>query len=353
MLAVCLTQVVNQYLIDGHYDGDIKRISGDSYDFTAFTKKQMQLYKHANELFLDRDVVKESDGELIELLKLYKEMYPNVRITVIYEEADENNPDFIIELLKAGIYNIVIGNEVDDINLEIDTCLSDSGMTAEYWVDKGEPYSDIPELLEVVKFNLMKKAKDTHIFVYSAQSRVGTTTCAINLAKYLKSLGTNVLVVDTLGRMAPVMMDKLMCDVYDDYYVYQDIHYSVSAAHSEDYNFVVHDCGTRLPQGEHSQSDYIVLVGRADISEIDNLATAIDKLTPDTVVLTAVPESLREDVVSAIPAAHVYCADIPDNYMFNSSEYDKNNESLYADITKQALDMLIELSEEQSDELEI
>ena len=59
MLAVCLTQVVNQYLIDGHYDGEIKRISGDSYDFTAFVKKQMQLYKHASELFLDRDVVKE------------------------------------------------------------------------------------------------------------------------------------------------------------------------------------------------------------------------------------------------------------------------------------------------------
>jgi len=141
MLAVFVASHHNFNLIDTHFDKqNIKKLSGDTFSIEDFIKRNMQLYSQCTELILEREVFKESDEEFAEWLRHFHFIY-TARITIIYENAHIEKSNFIKELIKGNIFNVVTGVEVKEINEQFSLCFSD-GMDLSYWE------KIFPELIE-------------------------------------------------------------------------------------------------------------------------------------------------------------------------------------------------------------
>lgn len=96
----------------------------DFFKYIKQTKVNFNLIKY---LIIDLGQLKNSEDEIINSVRYFKEMYINTRIIIIAKGYDEQNT-ILTTLYENGIYNIINALEEQQIKEEIIKCLSQDGL---------------------------------------------------------------------------------------------------------------------------------------------------------------------------------------------------------------------------------
>lgn len=96
----------------------------DFFRYIKETKVNFNLIKH---LILDLNQLKNTEEEIINSIKYFKEMYVNTRIIIIAKGFDDQN-NVLTSLYENGIYNIINAEEELQIKEELKRTLSQEGL---------------------------------------------------------------------------------------------------------------------------------------------------------------------------------------------------------------------------------
>lgn len=162
---------------------------------------------------------------------------------IIYIEAIKKEEKLILQLIEAGIYNIVTSEEMDFFKEEVFKAISDLGISRRE-IQSKLIQEDVAENCAFTSYSFFKK--DFKIAVAGVQDRVGTTTMAINLANYLANIGAKVCYVeanehDHLSKLPEFYRGMT---TKDDIILYNGVKYfSLHSECHEEYDFIIYDMG--------------------------------------------------------------------------------------------------------------
>ncbi len=99
----------------------------EEIDFLKYIKQTKVNFNLIKYLIIDLSQLKNTDDEVINSIKYFKEMYVNTRIIIIAKGYDDQNV-ILTNLYENSIYNII--NALDEIQVkeEIRKCLSQNGL---------------------------------------------------------------------------------------------------------------------------------------------------------------------------------------------------------------------------------
>lgn len=116
-------------------------IKDDGISFKSFVKSKMQLHSHCSDVIIDRSRCTESNEEFVQVIKQFKMLY-SCRLTIFAESASR---EFVLSLLKLGVYNVITTSNPTVQAAELAEALSDDGISQLKWI------REFPELLENVE----------------------------------------------------------------------------------------------------------------------------------------------------------------------------------------------------------
>lgn len=250
----------------------IKKLSGEFY-LKKFVIHDMRNLSHYSYFAIDLKALKDTENEIIETILAFKTMYDS-RIIIFAERANEEN-EIILKLLDERIYNIVTSEEISEIKNEIIKCMSDEGKTQEDWLKFRGINSDLEETF---KNQYMFKHKNIKIAVAGVSSKVGTTTAAFNMTKFLFEIGAKISYTEANGNehLKEIAAYYEFAKV-ENYYKYNGIEYYPNKQFPDSYNFNIFDLGS-LNSGNVSifnSCDIKVLCSRSKPYELIDLHKAL------------------------------------------------------------------------------
>ncbi len=212
----------------------IKKYVG-RYKLVDFLGKSIQRLGHIETIIIDLECLNDTDDTIINSIKTFQSYNPS-RV-VFY--MDKINEHLAHELIGLGVFDIITQTEVKKLREEIALCLFE-GMSESYVKKK---FGYICEEEEKVEYDF--KQKKITIGVVGSQHRVGTTTIAMQMACYLKSIGANVSYIEAndSGHM------KLIAEYYKmqkngEGYVYNGIAFEgIESKNDTVFDFIVYDMG--------------------------------------------------------------------------------------------------------------
>lgn len=167
----------------------IKKMSG-TYSLNTFTKYNLDTLPSYRYLAIDLSIIEEELEEIVSNILGIKTLF-DIRIILLADELKASDLKHIVE--KTSIYNIITESSIKDLQDEIRICTSPGGMTREYIYKKISSNFGLDleiEFEEEDKYNFSKE--NIKIVIMGTMRRTGTTTVAINLAKFLSNLGSKV-----------------------------------------------------------------------------------------------------------------------------------------------------------------
>lgn len=105
-------------------------IKDDGISFLKFVKRKMSLHAHFSDIIIDRNCLTESNDELIESIRQFRMMY-DCRVTIF---AEGSGNEFIVGLLRCGVYNIITAENSQLQKEELTQCLSQNGLPQIKWL---------------------------------------------------------------------------------------------------------------------------------------------------------------------------------------------------------------------------
>ncbi|KGM93985.1 hypothetical protein Z968_12280 [Clostridium novyi A str. 4552] len=216
----------------------IKKLSGEFY-LKKFVIHDMRNLSHYAYFVIDLKALKDTENEIIEAIIAFKTMYDS-RI-IIFAEGMDRQDEIISKLIEEKIYNIVISKEIPEIKNEILKCISDEGRIEDEWIEQ----NDINQYLkESFKNQYVFKHKNIKIAVAGVSSRVGTTTTAFNIARFLFEIGAKVSYTEANSNehLKEIAAYYEFLKV-ENYYKYRGIEYYPNKQFPNGYNFNVFDLG--------------------------------------------------------------------------------------------------------------
>ncbi|EKQ55174.1 MULTISPECIES: hypothetical protein [unclassified Clostridium] len=209
----------------------IKKLSGEFY-LKKFVIHDMRNLSHYSYFAIDLKALKDTENEIIEAITAFKAMYDS-RI-IIFAEGLKREDEIISRLIEEKIYNVIISKEIQEIKDEILKCLSNIGKTEEDWNIKGIHENQYT-------FNY----KNIKIAVAGVSSRVGTTTTAFNMARFLFNIGAKVSYTeandsDHLKEIAAYYEFLKI----ENYYRYKGVEYYPNKQFPNDVNYQIFDLGS-------------------------------------------------------------------------------------------------------------
>lgn len=261
----------------------IKKLSG-TFSFKEFVMGDMRSLEHFDFVFIDLKALRDSDTDIIEAVIAFKKMFSS-RIVLYIEDLEEHR-SLILDLIEVGIYNIIASSEVDLLKEETLRAISDLGISKgeiQLKLSKGELLANTLYTEE----SFVKK--EIKIAVIGVESRVGTTTMAINMANYLSGIGANVCYVEAnennhLSKMPgfyPGMAVK------GDTIVYKAVKYlSLHSECHDEFDFIIYDMAVvnkKITTAIRNNCDaaVICLTGKPyEINDTDN----IDRLLKEKIL---------------------------------------------------------------------
>lgn len=209
----------------------IKKLSGEFY-LKKFVIHDMRNLSHYSYFAIDLKALKDTENEIIEAITAFKAMYDS-RI-IIFAEGLKREDEIISRLIEEKIYNVIISKEIQEIKDEILKCLSHIGKTEEDW-----------NLKETHENQYIFNHKNVKIAVAGVSSRVGTTTTAFNMARFLFNIGAKVSYTEAndSGHL------KEIADYYEflkieNYYRYKGVEYYPNKQFPNDVNYQIFDLGS-------------------------------------------------------------------------------------------------------------
>lgn len=209
----------------------IKKLSGEFY-LKKFVIHDMRNLSHYSYFAIDLKALKDTENEIIEAITAFKAMYDS-RI-IIFAEGLKREDEIISRLIEEKIYNIIISKEIQEIKDEILKCSSNIGKTEKDWNIK-----DIHE--NQYTFNY----KNIKIAVAGVSSRVGTTTTAFNMARFLFNIGAKVSYTEANdnGHLKEIAAYYKFLKV-ENYYRYKGVEYYPNKQFPNDVNYQIFDLGS-------------------------------------------------------------------------------------------------------------
>lgn len=217
----------------------IKKLSGEFY-LKKFVIHDMRNLSHYSYFAIDLKALKDTKNEIIEAVIAFKTMYDS-RIIIFAEGIDEGN-EIIKKLLDEKIYNIIISQEIPLLKDEILKCINDEGKTQEDWL-KLRCLNGSSET--IFKNQYKFHHKNIKIAVAGVSSRVGTTTTAFNMAKFLLRIGAKVSYTEANGNehLKEIAAYYEFLKV-ENYYKYNGIEYYPNKQFPDNFNFNIFDLGS-------------------------------------------------------------------------------------------------------------
>lgn len=262
-----------------------------SFLLHQFVVHDMRNFSHCTHLILDRAAIAERDGEFVQVIEEFLTMY-TARVTVICEGLTMDSTLFR-GLLEIGVGNIVTATEIDAIQAEIREVLSEQGMTRYVAKERARPAG-------VYRFT----CAGVQIAVVGSHPRMGATTAAIGLTRWLLGAGATVCYIED----NPSGHLRLLADVYqmaqvDGGYEHEGALY-LSHGEPEAVNFIVRDLGSdyRAALPRIQAAEVAVLLGGAKPYELPETVAAIREIGPRplALLLPFVAETLRGDYLKLL-----------------------------------------------------
>ncbi|AGK97117.1 hypothetical protein [Clostridium pasteurianum] len=217
----------------------IKKLSGEFY-LKKFVIHDMRNLSHYSYFAIDLKALKDTENEIIEAVIAFKTMYDS-RI-ILFEEGVKVENEIMSRLFDEKIYNIIISEEIPEIKNEILKCISVKGKTQEDWSILSGINTNVEENLKTqYTFN----HKNIKIAVAGVSSKVGTTTTAFNMAKFLLEIGAKVSYTEANSNehLKEIAAYYKFLKV-ENYYKYNGIEYYPNKQFPDDYNFNIFDLGS-------------------------------------------------------------------------------------------------------------
>lgn len=143
-----------------------------------------------NQIIIDINTTNETPEEIINAIVTIKSMY-NIRIIVMalgYEEGDS----LLAQLFNEGIYNFVTAKTYFEQKEEFRKCLSGEGCQYRDAIRFRQKIETGKKKKIIVKKEYKKLKQFVNVAVAGTEKHIGTTTQAILITMFLKSLNMNV-----------------------------------------------------------------------------------------------------------------------------------------------------------------
>ena len=126
----------------------------DFFKYIKQTKVNFNLVKY---FVIDLKQIKNTEDEIINSIKYFKEMYVNTRLIIIAKEYDNQNI-ILTTLYENSIFNIINNSDEQQIKLEIEKCLLGDGLQEK----DAKRFKRIEEVKvdKKSKFNIISKLKE-------------------------------------------------------------------------------------------------------------------------------------------------------------------------------------------------
>lgn len=119
----------------------------EEIDFLKYIKQTKVNFNLIKYFIIDINQLKNTEDEIVNSIKYFKEMYSNTRIIIIAKGYDSQN-NILTALYENGIYNIANNNEEQELKQEIKNCLT-----------QGLQEKDAKKFKRIEKIKIDKKAK--------------------------------------------------------------------------------------------------------------------------------------------------------------------------------------------------
>ena len=102
-----------------------QEIDTDIKQYIKETKVNFNLSKY---LIIDLSLITNSDSEIIESIYNFSKLYTKTRIIILSNGVDSQNP-ILTNLFDLGFYNIINESDNKEIEIKLNTALSENGIT--------------------------------------------------------------------------------------------------------------------------------------------------------------------------------------------------------------------------------
>lgn len=183
--------IIEKYCIDNNISLVTRFIN--EYNLEKFMQTELRNLNSIDYLIIDLKAIENltTEDEIISKITLIRKMY-NLRIIILAEGYKHGNI-LLGKIFNLGIYNIITEFEESKLNEQLEKTLSEEGMSfgnsIKYKIDN--QLIAVNQTTKLIKENFIKVKQTVSIGVIGTEKHIGTTTVAINLAKYLSEL-TNI-----------------------------------------------------------------------------------------------------------------------------------------------------------------
>ena len=183
--------IIEKYCIDNNITLVTRFIN--EYNLEKFMQTELRNLNSIDYLIIDLKSIENltTEDEIISKITLIRKMY-NLRIIILAEGYKYGNI-LLGKIFNLGIYNIITEVEKSKLNEQLEKTLSEEGMSfgnsIKYKIDN--QLIAVNQTTKLIKENFIKVKQTVSIGVIGTEKHIGTTTVAINLAKYLSEL-TNI-----------------------------------------------------------------------------------------------------------------------------------------------------------------
>lgn len=183
--------IIEKYCIDNNITLVTRFIN--EYNLEKFMQTELRNLNSIDYLIIDLKSIENltTEDEIISKITLIRKMY-NLRIIILAEGYKYGNI-LLGKIFNLGIYNIITEVEESKLNEQLEKTLSEEGMSfgnsIKYKIDN--QLIAVNKTTKLIKENFIKVKQTVSIGVIGTEKHIGTTTVAINLAKYLSEL-TNI-----------------------------------------------------------------------------------------------------------------------------------------------------------------
>ena len=154
-----------------------------------FAIQELRNLNNYKQIIIDITSTNETEDEIVQSVVAIKSMY-NIRIIIVALGFQEGNP-LLSKLFNEGIYNFVNSNTYYEQKEQFKKCLSNEGCLYKDAIRFRQKVEDGKKNKIIIKKEYKTLKQFVNIAVAGTEKHIGTTTQAILITMFLKSLNMN------------------------------------------------------------------------------------------------------------------------------------------------------------------
>lgn len=281
------------YLIDDLIEQESHEVVNDICDINIIVNRYKNA-THYSQIIINVDLFYNSATEIANALFLLKSAN-NTNIVVIAQGYDVGD-ELLSELVANGIYNFVLSFDKTASHSEMEDCINGIDL------DTVRHYINVETLEQKSLFRLKKATfKTITIGVCGVCNRIGTTTQALRLAKWIEDSGHTVCYCEQNSNGHIEVIKNIYPDAkYRGGYIeYQGLHlYYKSKPSPTAYNYIIYDYGTDISQLDSCDLKLIIAGCTAwEMMFLSQAITKLENMNSVSYVFSFISQSEKDDIL--------------------------------------------------------